>query len=178
MQSMPDIMTDRLILRPHRRDDYDVFCDLWAHPDVVRHIGGKRFTAEESWMRLMNRPGMWHFMGFGFLAIEERATGRFVGEGGFHEVRRDMTPSLIGTLEMGWALLPAFHGKGYPFEAMKAMIDWADKTFPGRTMTAIIAPDNAPSFKLASKLGFLEYARTDYHGEVVVLRREVAQDAA
>ncbi len=38
-------------------------------------------------------------------------------------------------------------------------------------MTAIISPENATSLKLASKLGFAEFARTDYRGEVVVLRR-------
>ncbi|OQP88274.1 GNAT family N-acetyltransferase [Rhizobium rhizosphaerae] len=177
MHAMPEMTTDRLILRPHRGDDYQAFCDLWADPDVVRHISGKPFTAEECWIRLMNRPGMWHFMGFGFLAIEERVTGRFVGEAGFHEVRRDMTPSLIGTLETGWVLLPEFHGKGYAFEAMDAMIAWADVNFASRDMTAIISPGNEPSFKLAAKLGFSEFARADYHGEVAVLRRSAARKA-
>jgi RimJ/RimL family protein N-acetyltransferase len=177
MKDMPILQTERLVLRPHGMADYSDFCALWADDTVTRHIGGKPSTAEASWIRLMNRPGMWHYMGFGFLAIEERATGRFVGEAGFHEVRREMTPSLVGTLEAGWVTLPEFHGRGYAFEAMSAMIAWADGVFAERVMTAIIAPKNNPSLKLAGRLGFAEFARADYHGEVVVLRRHAASEA-
>lgn len=172
MHSIPTITTARLVLRPHRVSDYEPFCVLWADADVVRYIGGTPSSAEATWQRLLNRAGMWHHMGFGFLAIEERETGRFVGEAGFHEVRRDMTPSLVGTMESGWVLLPEFHGKGYAHEAMAAMIDWADIHHPGPPMTAIIAPDNTPSLMLAHRLSFREFARTDYRGEVVVLRRD------
>ncbi len=171
MPDIPTIQTPRLNLRPHHLDDYDAFCTLWADPDVVRHIGGTPSSNEATWLRLMNRPGMWHYMGFGFLAIEERESGRFVGEAGFHEVRREMTPSLVGTLEAGWVLLPEFHGKGYALEAMTGMLEWAGIEHPDKAMTAIIAPENAPSLKLAARLGFLEIARADYKGEVVVLRR-------
>jgi RimJ/RimL family protein N-acetyltransferase len=175
MLDIPTLDTQRLILRPHKVKDYEAFSALWADPDVVRYIGGVPFTAEASWIRLMNRAGMWHYMGFGFLAIEERETGRFVGEAGFHEVRRDMTPSLIGTLETGWVLSPLFHGMGYGMEAMTGLIAWAETNRPEPEMTAIISPENVASLKLATKLGFSELARTDYHGEVVVLRRDNPQ---
>ncbi|MCO5730698.1 GNAT family N-acetyltransferase [Rhizobium sp. SSA_523] len=171
MSFMPTITTERLILRPHALGDFEAFSALWADPQTVRFIGGVPSTPQASWMRLMNRPGMWHFMGFGFLAIEERASGRFVGEAGFHEVRRDMTPSLIGTLETGWVLLPEFHGLGYAFEAVSALIAWAEPRFAGLDMTAIIAPDNLSSLKLADRLGFKAFARAEHQGEVVVLRR-------
>lgn len=175
MPNMPTLETPRLILRPHEIRDYAAFTTLWGDPDVVRYIGGTPFAAEASWVRLMNRAGMWHYMGFGFLAIEERETGRFVGEAGFHEVRRDMVPSLVGTLETGWVLSPQFHGKGYGLEAMTALIDWAAANRPEPEMTAIISPQNAASLRLAAKLGFAEFARADYHGEIVVLRRDNAK---
>lgn len=176
MPDMPILETERLILRPHSLADYPDFTALWADETVVRHIGGKPSTAEASWIRLMNRAGMWHYMGFGFLAIEERQSGCFVGEAGFHEVRRDMTPSLVGTLETGWVLLPKFHGRGYALEAMTALIGWADERFAGRMLTAIITPENTPSRILASRLGFTEFARANYHGDVVVLRRPVTAE--
>jgi RimJ/RimL family protein N-acetyltransferase len=171
MPPIPTITTPRLVLRGHQVADYEAFCTLWADPDVIRYIGGTPSSAEATWQRLMHRAGMWHYMGFGFLAIEERESGRFIGEAGFHEVRRDMTPSLIGTLETGWVLLPEFHGKGYAREAVSAMLAWAQIHHPTLDMTAIISPENAASLKLAERLGFQEEARTDYHGEVVVLRR-------
>lgn len=176
MTDIPVLETPRLILRPHALADYDDFHDLWADEEVVRYIGGKPSTAEASWIRLMNRAGMWHYMHFGFLIIEERESGRLIGEAGFHEVRRQMTPSLVGTLETGWLLRPDCQGKGYAFEAMTALIAWAEERFAERPMTAIIAPENVPSLALADRLGFREIARTDYYGPVIVLSRDVASD--
>lgn len=166
---IPIIQTPRLLLRPHVLADFDSYVALWADPAVVRHITGTPFTREASWSRFLRHPGHWQHMGFGFLAIEERSTGRFVGEAGFHDMRREMTPSIEGTLEAGWALMPSVHGRGYGFEAMQALVGWADSTFPGRRMTCIIDPTNGPSRGVANKLGFKEVTATSYHGSPVTL---------
>jgi L-amino acid N-acyltransferase YncA len=39
-------------------------------------------------------------------------------------------------------------------------------------MTAIISPENTPSLLLAQKLGFREWVRTTYNGDIVILKRE------
>lgn len=172
MNTIPTIETERLILRPHRLSDFEEFAAIWADPDVVRYITGTPISRENSWGRMLRVRGMWHLMGFGFLAIEERATGALLGEAGFQDMRREMTPSIEGTLETGWALIPSAQGKGYAYEAVNAMLRWADLHHFGRKMTCIISPDNQPSLRLAERLGFREFARADYHGEVVVLSRE------
>jgi RimJ/RimL family protein N-acetyltransferase len=38
-------------------------------------------------------------------------------------------------------------------------------------MTCIISPENAPSIRLAGKLGFREVTRTDYNGEIILFSR-------
>ena len=172
MNSIPTIETERLILRPHELSDFDTFAAIWANPDVVRYITGTPITRENSWGRMLRVRGMWQLMGFGFLAIQEKATGTLLGEAGFHEMRRDMPPSIEGTLETGWAVIPSAQGKGFAQEAVSAMIGWANQHFPGRRMTCIISPDNQPSLRLAGRLGFHEFARTDYNGPIVVLSRE------
>ena len=45
---------------------------------------------------------------------------RVVGEGGFGTFKRDMEPAFAAP-EMGWALMPTMHGKGYANEAVTAM---------------------------------------------------------
>jgi RimJ/RimL family protein N-acetyltransferase len=169
--SIPILTTERLILRPHRLDDFEAVTALWSDPEVVRFIGGVPSTREQSWSRLLRYKGSWHLLGFGFWAIEERTSGRFIGEAGFLEARRDITPSIEGTLETGWVLDPSAHGKGYAAEALKAMIEWGQMNFPGRTMTCIVHPENAASLRLAAKLGFRETARADYNGEIILLSR-------
>ncbi|WP_244598383.1 GNAT family N-acetyltransferase [Rhizobium tubonense] len=169
--SIPTLTTARLILRPHRLDDFNACAALWSDPEVVRFIGGVPSTREQSWSRLLRYKGSWHFLGFGFWAIEERTTGNFIGEAGFLEARRDIEPSIEGTLETGWAMLPSAHGKGYATEALTAMIDWGRTHFPDKAMTCIIDPENAASLRVAAKLGFRETARADYNGEIILLSR-------
>ena len=160
---IPTIETKRLILRPHRIDDFEAYVEMWADPDVVRFIGGKPFDREASWGRFMRQAGIWQVLGFGFFAIEEKETGRLAGEAGFAEFRRNLEPSIEGTLEAGWALNPNVQGWGYATEAMTAAIGWADAAVPGRRMTCIIDPDNLPSIRVAQRLGFTEMARTRYN---------------
>jgi RimJ/RimL family protein N-acetyltransferase len=78
MTSIPTIETERLILRPHTTADFEDYQAMWANEAVVRFIGGVSSTREQSWGRMLRVAGMWHHMGFGFLAIEEKAGGRFM----------------------------------------------------------------------------------------------------
>lgn len=167
---VPVIETERLRLRGHELRDFDAAAAMWAEPGVVRFISGKPSTREESWGRFLRYPGHWRMLGHGFWLIEEKATGAFVGEGGFGTFKRDMTPAFEAP-EMGWALLPAMHGKGYANEAVGAMIAWGEPHFGRSDFVCMISPGNAPSLALAAKHGFREYARTSYKGEPSVLLR-------
>lgn len=171
MTYIPTLETERLTLRPHRLDDFAAHAALWADEDVVRFITGVPSTREQSWSRMLRIAGMWHHMGFGFLAIVERESGQFIGEAGFLEARREMEPSIEGTMELGWALMPSVHGRGYATEALTALIGWAEVHFPARPMTCIISPENPASLRVAAKLGFRETARTQYNGEVIQFLR-------
>ncbi|MDR9784045.1 GNAT family N-acetyltransferase [Rhizobium redzepovicii] len=171
MTDIPTLETERLTLRPHRLDDFGAHAALWADEDVVHFITGIPSTREQSWSRMLRIAGMWHHMGFGFLAIEEQASGRFIGEAGFMESRREMEPSIEGTMEVGWALMPSVHGRGYATEALTALIGWGQTHFPGKPMSCIISPENQASLRVAAKLGFREITRTQYNGEIIQFSR-------
>jgi RimJ/RimL family protein N-acetyltransferase len=141
---IPTLETERLVLRPHRLEDFETYVEMWADPDVVRFITGKPMDRETTWARFLRHAGSWHHLGFGFFAIEEKETGLFVGEAGFLEGRRNVEPSIEGTLEAGWGLMPTGQGWGYATEAMTAAIAWAEGAFPGQRMTCMIVPDNLP----------------------------------
>jgi RimJ/RimL family protein N-acetyltransferase len=169
---VPVIETERLRLRGHTLGDFEALAAMWADPAVVRFISGKPSTREESWARLLRYPGHWALLGYGFWAIEEKGSGAFVGEGGLADFKRDINPP-VSAPEQGWALAPAMHGKGYAHEAVSAMIAWGEAHFRRRDFVCMISPENAPSLKLAGKVGYREYARTTYKGDpTVLLRRE------
>jgi RimJ/RimL family protein N-acetyltransferase len=110
IDSAPPIDTARLTLRGHKAGDIDESAALWADPMVVRHIGGRPFSREESWTRLLRYAGHWALLGFGYWVVRERSSGRFVGEVGLADYRRDLVPAIEGTPEAGWVLAPWAHG--------------------------------------------------------------------
>ncbi len=98
----------------------------WQDPVVVKYFGGVPSTPEECWARLLRYAGLWRLLGFGYWRIRERATGRFVGEVGLAEFRRDIVPNVMGWPEAGWVLAPWAHGRGFAREAAEAIFAWAD----------------------------------------------------
>lgn len=108
-------------------------------------------------------------MGFGFWALEEKATGVFLGELGFADLKRDMQPSFGDAPEAGWVLTTASHGKGYATEALRAATAWSDESLQAPRTVCMIHPDNAPSIRVAEKCGYGEERRSEYRGNPVIV---------
>lgn len=169
MPLIPTLTTPRLVLRAYRLDEFDAYAAMWAEASVTRFIGGQPLSREAAWGRFLRQIGLWHHLGFGFFAVEERATGAFIGEAGFHDMKRTLIPSIEGTMEAGWALVGAAQGKGLAEEAMRAALDWGDTHGTGERFTCMIQPDHGASLHVARKLGFAEFTRSSYNGQPVVL---------
>lgn len=167
---VPVIETERLRLRGHEMRDFESSAAMWGDERVTRFIGGKPSTREDSWRRFLTFPGHWALLGFGYWLIEEKANGAYVGDGGFGNFKRGL-PELGDTPEQGWALTPSMHGKGYATEATRAMLNWAEKHFGRTDFVCMIAPENAPSRRVAEKLGYCEFDRADYKGAPSILLR-------
>jgi RimJ/RimL family protein N-acetyltransferase len=164
----PVIETERLRLRPHRLDDFDDLAAMWADPVTTRHIGGRPSTAEESWARLLRHPGHWRLFGYGYWAIEERASGRYAGDLGLADLHRDMTPA-VDVPEAGWALAPWAHGRGLATEAVRAVLAWGDAHLAAPATACIIDPGNVASIRVATKCGYVEQTRTTYKGDPTIV---------
>ena len=79
-------------------------------------------------------------------------SGAYLGEAGFQDMRRDMTPSIEGLPEAGWSLVAAAHGRGLATEAVRAMLAWADGNLDFVRTVCIIDDGNAASLRLASQM--------------------------
>jgi RimJ/RimL family protein N-acetyltransferase len=168
---VPVLETERLVLRAHRIADFDASAAMWGDPVVTRYIGGKPSTREDVWGRLVRYAGHWPLMGYGYWAIEDKSFGRFIGEAGFADFKRDITPPLGDDPEIGWALTPAAHGKGYATEIVTALVEWGDANLSSKRTVCLIHPDNSPSIYVAKKCGYKEFARTTYKGQPTILFR-------
>lgn len=167
----PVIETARLRLRPHRAADLDDCAAMWADAAVTRYIGGKPATRQESWTKLLRYAGMWVLLGYGYWALEERATGRFAGELGFADFQRGLA-AFGGSPEIGWALASHAHGKGYASEAVQAAVAWGDAAFGSGVRTVcMISTANVASIRVAEKCGYREFGRADFQGPTILFER-------
>jgi inorganic pyrophosphatase len=160
-------------------DDFQQSLALWSDPAVTRYIGGIPNGPEDVWKRLLRYAGHWAAMGFGYWAVEDAATGQYLGEAGFGDYRRDITPRIDGIPEIGWVLAPHAHGKGLATEAAAAALAWRDANLPPGPTACLIHLENAASLRVAAKLGFRFEAATLHGGEpsTLLLRPEAAHAA-
>ena len=165
----PTLHTERLILRETRLEGFEPSVALWSDEAVVRHISGSASSRSESWGRLLRFPGLWSLLGYGYWTVIERESGRFVGQAGLADFKREMTPSIEGVPEAGYVFSPDCHGKGYATEAMRAVMAWSDEALQAARCCAIINPDNRASIRVAEKLGFALSEPAEFAGRPVTL---------
>ena len=166
---VPVLETARLRLRRHEVPDFAPCAAMWADAGVTRYIGGRPFTAEEVWARLLRYVGHWELLGYGYWAVEEKSTGQFAGDIGFADFQRDLQPSIEGFPEIGWVLATAAQGKGFATEAVRAVVEWGDRRFAKTRTVCLIHPDNAASLRVAEKCGYREWERTTYKDHPTIL---------
>lgn len=166
---IPALETDRLRLRGHTIGDLEACLAIWSDPEVVRFIGGRPNTRDEVWSRILRYIGQWAALGYGFWAIEDKASGELIGEICFADFQRGLAGSFGEDPEMGWTLAPWAQGKGYASEALAAALAWGATHLPAKRYVCMIHPDNAPSLRLAERFGFRAYDRAEFKGSPAVL---------
>ena len=145
---------------------------MLGDPRVMHHLTGDGIAREDAWRRLLQGPGLWAMLGYGYWSVERRSDGRYIGQLGFADFKREMEPSLDGLPEMGWLFAAEVHGQGFALEGVTAALRWADEALKAREIVAIISPDNAPSIRLAERTGFARAEQTIYKsGATLVFRR-------
>ena len=168
----PVLETARLRLRPFRKQDFRPYHALLQHPEVHKHFGPDPMGEEECWRRVAASIGMWDLLGFGGWAVVRKSDERLVGTISLFNSWRALDPVFGEDPEMGWIFAKDVHGQGLAGEAGRAVLDWADATLVSVPLWAIISPHNAPSFRLADRLGFERVHNTLYQEEpITVLRR-------
>ena len=169
----PVIETGRLRLRPLRADDFQPVCRIWSDPENVRFVGGKPSTPYESWRRIVTSAGYWPILGYGYWALDERESDRFIGLVGFADFRREQPAGFSGDPEIGYVIDKTVHGQGYGREAMTACMKWMDDTHGRRRTICMIEPANIASIRIAERLGYKPYGEGLIDGVTVVLMERI-----
>lgn len=154
ISSPPTLETDRLLLTAHSEECFRALAEMWADASVARYIGGKPSTRRESWMRMLAYCGCWPLLGYGYWAVLEKNSRRYIGDVGFADFQRELDPPIAGTPEMGWAVAPWAQGKGIATEALNAALNWLDRRTERSSCVCLISPENKASIHMARKAGF------------------------
>jgi len=143
------LKTERLILRPFTLEDFEPLAAMYADTTVMQFLAldGKPMSRFDAWRALAGIMGHWTLRGFGLFAIEERATGRFVGRAGPWE------PEGWPDFEIGWALRSECWERGYATEAVKRCLEYAFTELDRAHISSFIAPGNARSIRVAERVG-------------------------
>ena len=87
-----------------------------------------------------------------FIVLKE--SREVIGSSSFHGA-----PDADGMIEIGLGIEPAFQGRGYAKESLRAMWRWAVSFPEVRTLRYTVSPDNLPSIAVIKYFGF------DYKGQ-------------
>ena len=169
MIRIPQLVTDRLILRGLEKDDFPAFAAVWQEPEVVRFIGAKPRPLSESWGVFLRIAGSWVINGLGQWAITRRSDGRYLGQCGFFFAMRGLGEDFDGVPEAGWVLTTDVHGQGLGREAVAAAHGWFDAQPFGGQSVAMIEMGHEGSFAVARRLGYRPMREVEDTGDRVML---------
>jgi RimJ/RimL family protein N-acetyltransferase len=153
------IVTERLRLRRSTPEDAETISAYRSDPDVNRQQGWERTDVEgvradivEMSGRSPGEPGGWVQF-----TVEERGGGRIVGDVGLSSAAGE--PDVI---KVGYTIDPAFQGLGYATEAIRALVEYVFDTLGARVVRAHASAENAPSIRVAEKVGMRLVERVEY----------------
>jgi RimJ/RimL family protein N-acetyltransferase len=164
------IETERLRMRQPVTADFPAFAAMARDPSMFTYSERSgAITREEAWALLLRHIGYWTTRGYGVFALEEKTTGRFVGQVGPSDFRRDLGADFDPWPELTWSVAAPARGRGYATEAAAAALDWLrGQAAPARSV-CLIHEANAPSLRVADKLGYRELRRRRYRGYPAIL---------
>lgn len=146
---MKKIETERLYLKRAKLEDSDFIFELLNSISWIKYIGDKKITTENRAKDYIQETliNSYDKNGFGLLIIKLKDETS-IGLCGF--LKREY----LKHADLGFALLQAYEGNGYAFEATYAIMEYGESELDLKKVMAICMETNQKSLQLLSKLGF------------------------
>ncbi|MDQ0417207.1 RimJ/RimL family protein N-acetyltransferase [Croceifilum oryzae] len=142
--------TERLILRFQTTEDAEFILELVNDPSWLKFIGDRGVrTIEDAKNDILNGPIQMYKkkLGLGFLLVERKEDQAPIGICGL--IKRES----LEDIDIGFAFLPQYRGKGYAYEAAASVMAYGKDTLGLSRIVAITRQENHHSIKLLEKLG-------------------------
>ena len=155
---MAEVSTERLIMRGWRESDLAPWAAMNADPEVRRYLG-PLLTFEQASAWVLNFQDDLDRYGFGFWALEVRASGEFIGFTGLRTMDEDM---LFTGVEHGWRLARAAWGHGYATEAGRAALAYGFDILGLPGVVAVTMAGNLRSRAVMQRIGMTTDPAEDF----------------
>jgi RimJ/RimL family protein N-acetyltransferase len=146
---MFEIKSERLVLRDWRESDLSPWAAMNADP-AVREYLGRLLTTEDALASVQGFLDDLDRHGFGFWAVEVRASGEFIGFTGLDVVDDGMP---FTGVEVGWRLARSAWGHGYATEAAIVALEHGFATVGLPEILAVTTKTNLRSQAVMRRIG-------------------------
>ena len=149
MSAYQTFETERLLIRPTQTADAEFILELLNSPKWIQFIGDRKvYTLEEAaeYIRSRMLPQL-ERLGYSNNTVIRKEDGKKIGTCGLYDREG------IDGVDIGFAFLPEFEGKGYAFEAAEVIKNAAFDIFGLPVINGMTTKDNFSSQKLLEKLG-------------------------
>ncbi len=153
------IKTERLILRPWKKTDWEAFAKLNADPRVMEYFPAT-LTREESDQVAKRMSDKIDEQGWGFWAVSIRDGADFIGIVGICQVPTIF--SFAPAVEIGWRLAHEFWGQGYALEGAQASLQFGFDSLNLSEIVSFTTTENRRSRKVMEKLGMHRLPADDF----------------
>ncbi|KPM92806.1 GNAT family N-acetyltransferase [Vibrio sp. 1557] len=142
-----EILTTRLKMTQITDKDWELFESLHREPAVISLCFDEPSPLEIK-ERFDSRLPLWSKASKNWLCLTMtvRETGEKIGVTGFHLID--------GVADVGYLILPQYHGLGFGTESLKALINWAFYEQAIQEFSAVVTEGNVGSEKVLIKSGF------------------------
>jgi RimJ/RimL family protein N-acetyltransferase len=167
-----EISTERLIMRGWRESDLAPWAAMNADPEVRKYLG-PLLTAEQAAAWVLNLQDDLDRYGFGFWALQVRASGEFIGFAGLRTMDDEMP---LAGIELGWQLARPTWGHGYATEAALAALRYGFGSMGLPEIVAVTMAVNLRSRAVMERIGMISDPAEDFDDpdvDQVPLRRHV-----
>lgn len=157
-----EAVTERLACARPGPDVGDEYRRLFAHPEIERWLRPPPLgpvTAESIAQRLVRDRADWDQHGFGPWVLRERESGDFVGRAGLAWIVVE-GKSMV---ELPWAVMPEYQGRGYATEAAIAAVETARDLGLDRVVSLTL-PANRASLRVMEKAGLVRVGKVEHAG--------------
>jgi RimJ/RimL family protein N-acetyltransferase len=155
---MAEISTERLIMRGWRESDLAPWAAMNADPEVRQYLG-PLLTFEQASAWVLNFQDDLDRYGFGFWAVEVRASGEFIGFTGLGTVDEEMP---FTGVELGWRLARPAWGHGYATEAALAALEYGFGIMGLPEIVAVTMARNLRSRAVMRRIGMTSDPAEDF----------------